>query len=232
MKTIRFNVSAKRYINEKGQFIKESFVLESLSGYRVQISSRVRKKFDDYESSENKNLDALLKEVSGEIKQSTLTNYIVGRGGIKQLTPADINNMETILKKELTTTFTDTGTYGLQEIFSAYENGEISFAQLRARSLTYVNGSRKAYYAANAELNDKPYMQRELHGDNNCNSCISYANAGAVKAGDLPLPGEACECRSNCNCTVTYLSERQYKQWVNNQVSNLTDTVFSGLKVV
>jgi Holliday junction resolvase RusA-like endonuclease len=224
-KTIRFNIKAQRYINEKGQFISETFVENSLQGYRTAIITRVVNQFTSFDLTVEGNTDKLLNTIAQEIKQATLTNYVVGRGGIKQLTPVDIDNLNKILKDELTTTFTENGTYGLQEVFSSYENGEISYAQLRARTINYVKGSRKSYYAGKAELNNKPFMRRFLNGDNHCSDCVAYADVGMVRAGDLPLPGVRCACHSNCNCTVDYYSDKQYQKWVGTQLTSFTDAI-------
>jgi hypothetical protein len=40
--------------------------------------------------------------------------------------------------------------------------------------------------------------------DIHCPDCVSFANAGWVGIGKLPLPKTDCQCFSNCKCRVEY----------------------------
>jgi hypothetical protein len=226
--TIKFNINAGRYINEKGQFIKEEFVLNQLDSYRIQNQVIVKTNIENYLKTGDYN--KFLTSTSKVIRDSWTVEYIVGKGGIKNIQTADFDRLNIGLTKELTRTIGSDGeNYGLLELVSQYENGYISSAQFGARAQVYAISSRKAYYQGQDARQTLPYMQRLLHGNDNCPECISYANAGIQPAGKLPLPGEACRCRSRCNCTVNYLSVRQYQKWLNTQINTFTDTI---LKVV
>lgn len=224
MTTIRFNPNAQRFINEKGNFISEEFVLKTLESFRVQNLVEIQKLLSQV--SENSDLESVYKKVSSVIRDAWTVEFIVGKGGLKQIKNSDIKLLNSKLKDELTLGFSNEGSsYGLQEVFNQFEQSEISQAQFISRVQAYGKGSRRAYFLGQDQRQTQPYMQRFLHGTNNCQSCISYANAGMVKNGSLPLPGDACECRSNCNCTVKYSSEKQYKAWIKSQINSFSGAV-------
>ncbi len=237
MATIRFNVKAKRFINEKGVFISEDFVLNSLDGHRAGVIKKVSELFLTIEEKNNNqplstitgDNDTILKQIASEVRYLTTVEYVVGKGGVNNIDVEDVNAINNILKNELTLAWGNDGTsYGLREVFNQYEAGEISYAQLKARTLAYVRGTRKAYWQGRDKLNDPasfPYMSRQLHGDDHCAECIKYADAGYQKVGDLPLPGQLCSCRSNCNCTVTYHSEKAYQKWYKSQLNKFSESV-------
>lgn len=226
MKTIRFNVNSGRYINEKGQYIKESFVMSTLDAYRQQTQLKVSQTLEDFHNSDDKNHDALLQTLAQQIKDDTVVEYIVGRGGIAQVTPDDISGLQQRLDDQLNTSFSANGqSYGLEDLISAFENGEISPQMTSYRVGQYVKAGRSAYFQGVDDRNESPYMQRELHGNDHCAECEQYAAAGVVPKGALPLPGDDCSCRSNCLCTVSYLSNAQFDKW---QTQNLSSSVAVG----
>jgi hypothetical protein len=205
---VRFNKKAGRYI-----------VLNALAGHRAGIAQNVKAITDTFLNGDKKDTDTLLKKVADEVRYSTTVEYIVGKGGVNTLSIEDVAIVNSILKSELLLNFgTEGSAYGLQEVISQYENGEISDAQLSYRLQQYVKGSRKAYFRGVDTRTDLPYMGRTLHGDNHCNECVQYEAAGVQPKGVLPLPGELCSCKSNCNCTVKYYTEKQYKLWLNKQL--------------
>jgi hypothetical protein len=223
MTTIRFNTNANRYINDKGQFISETFVREKIDAFNAQNQNKVKELLTNFHNSETKDHDALLTNIAERIKNSTVVNYVVGRGGVKQVTPENIRSIESRLNAQFRLSFDENGrAWGLEEVISALENGEITPAMASYRIGQYMKASRHAFDAGVNDRDTSPYMLRVLHGSNNCAECISYAAAGAVPRGQLPLPGEACSCRANCNCSVTYLSESQFSKW---QISNFSSAV-------
>lgn len=229
MTTIKFNINAGRYINEKGQFIKEEFVLNQLDSYRIQNQAIVKTAIEKY--LETGDYDKFLTSTSKVIRDSWTVEYIVGKGGIKNVKQTDFDRLNVGLTKELTRSIGSDGeNFGLLELVSQHVDGRISDREFAARAQVYAIGSRKAYYQGQDARQTLPYMQRFLNGTDNCPECISYANAGVQPAGKLPLPGEACRCRSRCNCTVSYLSSRQYQKWLNTQLSSFTDTIMKLVK--
>lgn len=221
MTTIKFNANAQRFVNEKGVFISEEFVLKTLQSYRIQNVVQVNQILE-----KDLSLDDAYKQISQIIKDAWTVEFIVGKGGLKQIDSDDIKLLNKKLKSELTLDFSiDGNSYGLEELFNQYDQGQISKAQFVARVQTYAKGSRRAYFFGQDQRQTLPYVQRTLHGNDNCQSCILYADAGIVKNGNIPLPGEACECRSNCNCTITYLTDKQYKTWIKSQINAFSGAV-------
>lgn len=221
MVTIKFNVKARRFvIAESGKFIKEATVLELLDNYRTQKMIEVDKAVS--ELIEKKDYQQFLTTSGNAIKDLHFVNYVVGKGGIKALNNSDIEVINKQLRNELLLNFDPvTGSsYGLEELVTQLENDEISNAQFNARLKSYARGSRKSYWKGIDSRQDLEYVIRNLNGDNHCVECISYAALGAVKRQFMPLPGEACSCRSNCLCSLSYLTERQYKNYLSSFLGN------------
>jgi hypothetical protein len=74
MTTIRFNTNAGRYINEKGQFIKEEFVLAQLDSYRTQNQAIVKGAIESYLSTGDYN--KFLTQTSKVIRDSWTVEYL------------------------------------------------------------------------------------------------------------------------------------------------------------
>lgn len=224
---ITFDDKTGRYRSTDGKFIKQDKVFSLLESYRIQKQNEILKNSDKL--AKDGNYDAFLASASKDLKHLHTINYIVGKGGVKRMDDDDIKTLNGILKNELTLNFDPrTGTpYGLEELVNQKEQNVISQAAFTARLKTYTKGSQKSYWKATEKRDKSPYMQRFLHGDNNCASCIEYASVGMTQKGSLPMPGFECECRSNCNCTVTFYTESQYNKYLKNQISNFSDSILA-----
>lgn len=217
----KFNTKANRYINDKGQFVSEKFVLENLDAHRLTIRQKLNDILNNYESTNQASLENVLPVIANEIRHTHIVNYIVGKGGINNIKPEDIDTLNKELTKELVLAWGENGnSYGLEEVFNQHENGLITYPQLKARVLSYLKGTRKTYYLSRSSLNQLGYAQRFLNGTDNCDDCIRYAALGIVRKESLPLPGYSCVCGHNCNCTLEYKSEKQYLTYINKNMGN------------
>lgn len=225
--SISFDKRTGRYRGSDGKFIKQEKVFELLERYRIQKQNLI---LDELETLNNdKNYDKFLINTAKELKHLHTINYIVGKGGVNQLNDTDVSNLNKVLKNELLLNFDSRSgsPYGLEELVNQREQEVISQGEFVSRIKAYTRGARKSFWKASEERDNSPYMRRFLHGTDNCQSCIEYASVGMVAKGSLPNPGEACECRSNCNCTVTYYSTRQYKEYLRSQLASFSESVTS-----
>lgn len=139
------------------------------------------------------------RQVAALIKRLHLAQYILGRGGIRQTTPADFLEVARILKAEYR--YLD----GFARDLAA---GRLSLAQASARARLYLAKTRLSYWSGQRRAQDQgpmpTEMRRLLAPVDHCRECVLYAQAGWVPLGALPLPTVDCTCRSNCRCTVQY----------------------------
>jgi hypothetical protein len=133
------------------------------------------------------------------LKELHLGQYILGRGGAAQVYPADFLTVARTLKDEYR--YLD----GFARDIAA---GKLSEAQLRARARLYLNKTTTSYWqgdgAAQQRATQPMEMRRVLSPVENCPDCLTYASAGWVPVGLLPMPGVNCQCGANCRCSVEY----------------------------
>lgn len=133
------------------------------------------------------------------LKELHLGQFVLGRGGLRNTTPENFLEVGRILKAE----------YRYLEGFGRdLATGRLSVAQATARANLYLAKTRLSYWAgqrqAMAQGPMPAEMRRQLAPVEHCAECVSYAAAGWVPIGSLPLPTVDCSCRSNCRCTVQY----------------------------
>ena len=134
-----------------------------------------------------------------ELRRATSQMYALGRGGWTQMTAADRTAVTERLKSE----------YGyLQQFAKDIQSGDLSEAQIADRMNKYGNHLKSAYWEGQTVAKtDAGYTQeRRILGatDKHCADCPGYADEGWVDIGELPEPGDACECGSNCLCQKEY----------------------------
>lgn len=139
------------------------------------------------------------RQAAALIKSVHLAQFILGRGGIANVVPADFLTVARTLRQE----------YGFLERFGQdLAANRLSAAQARARARLYLNKARLSYWQGREQaVNRGPMpseMRRFLAPVEHCAECVAYAAAGWVPVGQLPMPTVDCSCRSNCRCTVAY----------------------------
>lgn len=94
----------------------------------------------------------------------------------------------------------------LTDLFVQMEAQQVTPKQFRARLDRYIQDVAQGEAIANHALTirDKPFAYRALGASEHCPSCIRYAERGVTASSDLPPPRIACECTSNCRCTIFY----------------------------
>ena len=77
-----------------------------------------------------------------------------------------------------------------------------------ARVQLYAESVRGSYWeGASIRQAKQGYslMRRILYPQaQHCDDCLRYERAGLVSMGSLPMPGQRCECRARCRCSVEY----------------------------
>lgn len=144
------------------------------------------------------------------LKTLHLHQLVLARGGVKQTTAADylavgreLRNQYTYLRQFAT---------DLQRGYSVNDKGQqvpMTVGRFKARLSLYAKAGRISHEQGKQEVaksQGKYFMQRFLGIAEHCPSCPRYAAMGVRPIGGLPLPGVACECRSNCKCYVRYYS--------------------------
>lgn len=143
------------------------------------------------------------REFAKELKTLHVKRALMSRGGKNIATGEDWLAIGRDLKTEYKY---------LHQMASEIKNGDVSEAQLKARTKLYTERSRLAgetMKQSNAKESDLVYMMRKLGAtDRNCGECLTYASMGLRRIGELPLPTVACSCRANCKCTVQYFGSR------------------------
>ena len=139
------------------------------------------------------------KSMRSILKSQHLKEAMQAKGGAGKLTPKDYLAVSKELKKE----------YGYLRVFAQdIKDGKVSEKQFLARTQMYVTKARvsgEVMARENALTSGMTLMERILDsGGNSCAECRQYAAAGIKPIGELPLPTEACSCRSYCKCTVKY----------------------------
>lgn len=136
------------------------------------------------------------------IKQQTVLQYAIGKGGVAQLSSRDYGIIGAKLKAQ----------YGFLRGFSEdLKAGKLSEAQFWARLKLYAAATSGAYEAGREESHkaaDYRWEKRIRNARESCNDCIGYAARGWQAIGSLPNRGEKCACKSNCQCSKEYSKQR------------------------
>jgi hypothetical protein len=133
------------------------------------------------------------------IKTSHIQATVLGHGGRDGLGAAEYGRMGQRLRSE----------YGyLQNFARDILGGRVSAAMALARVQLYAESVRGSYWEGATIRQEKQgysLMRRVLDPmAQHCDDCVRYARAGLVSIGTLPMPGQRCECRARCRCSVQY----------------------------
>ena len=138
------------------------------------------------------------------IKTEYIQQYMLGKGGLSQMTQADWGSIGGMLADQ----YRYLGGFA-QEV----KAGQLSEAQVAARSKMYINSGREAYERAQrrteGEANEVAWM---LTVAEHCPDCIAFAQLGWQPIEPWPfvnngnaLPGSGnTQCLTNCQCHLEY----------------------------
>lgn len=135
-----------------------------------------------------------------QLRRLHLNYRSLGGGGYANLTTADYQRIDDVLRAEYTR---------LSNFARAIRDGESSLAQSQVRGQMYVGTARIEYWEA-TESHMMPQVgytvlsRRMLTPADHCIDCLDYASRGWQLLGTLPHPGMQSRCRSNCKCYTLY----------------------------
>jgi hypothetical protein len=139
-----------------------------------------------------------------EIKEEYIRQYLLGRGGRAQMAAADWGSIGGQLREQYRY---------LDRFYEQVKAGELSEAQIRARSAMYVRSGREAFERGKARaIGETDYTEvwwKLNPAAENCPDCIELDAMGWQKIEDDPyegcFPGSGCTvCLTNCMCSLIY----------------------------
>ena len=197
-----------RHSNSKGAYIWNSNGREVADSH---IQGKLDVVVDDFKDNTARladRLDSGRLDVAGwqermrrEVKDLHRTQYIAGRGGVDKMTPRDWGRLGSDLRWMQ---------YDRLDKFALeIAEGNLSPAQINARSKLYMNASNKQYWRGKTEAKlSAGYVEKRrfLNPAEHCPDCVGYAARGRVPIDDasLPPPGEDSQCMSNCRCEMRF----------------------------
>lgn len=206
-----YDATALRYRSPTtGRFISQKQIDNSLDKYRAIQSNEMRATAQQFINKQITRRDAEM-AIAKSIKNLWNTELVAGKGGVQNVAANDWLTVARELKQQYYMGQSDkTGkSYGLRQLFDAYERGEKSPSQLLNSMDSYAKASKKAYWLANQQMaqksNSYTLMQRILGIAEHCSDCVRFAALGVQPIGTLPLPKTNCICNFNCRCSILYL---------------------------
>lgn len=181
-----------------GRFLSERDAL-TLTRRTIATASERLSALTDQLSQGLIRLDQWQRSFAELIKTVHTAQYILGRGGIRNVFPADFLEIARTLKAQYRF---------LDQFAKDIAAGRMTLNQVRARANLYLNNTVSSYWRGHGRSQavgpGPAEMRRLLAPVEHCPECITYAAAGWVPVGTLPMPTELCSCRANCKCRVQY----------------------------
>ena len=187
-----------RYRRPSGRFMSEKAVTALLDGRINKLGDNLQR-FTRMLADGNITLDQWQGSVREAVKGAHIQASVLGHGGRAGMGAAEYGRMGQRLRAEYRY---------LQSFANDILAGRVSAPMALARVKLYAEAIRGSYWEGATIRQEKQgysMMRRRLDEQAaHCDDCIRYAARGLVPIGSLPLPGQRCECRSNCRCFVEY----------------------------
>jgi hypothetical protein len=199
-----FNKNARRFADKStGKFLSQNKVKDLLSTGISDKSDRLQKLGKDL-STGKIDLTKFLTEGAQTVKELHILNAVVAvNGRADQMTKQQLATLQERVNGQLKPYFGD--------LIKELSRGEVSEAQLLNRLRMYSDSALLTQKHIELDLKkEQGYDEgfRQLGGSVHCQSCIRYASLGWVDIDELILPGEECECRSQCKCSILYRTKK------------------------
>ena len=198
-----YDANLGRYRRPSGQFMSQKAVMALVDGRIDKLGQNLRR-FTQMLADGNITIDQWQGSVREAIKAAHIQATVLGHGGKAGMGSAEYGRIGQRLRAEYAY---------LQNFASDILAGRVSAAMALARVQLYAESVRSSYWeGASIRQGKQGYslMRRILDPQaQHCDDCLRYARAGLVAMGSLPMPGQRCECRSNCKCQVQYF-RRQF----------------------
>lgn len=193
-----YDTKLGRYRRPSGQFMSQKAVMALVDGRIDKLGQQLRR-FTQMLADGNITIDQWQGSVREAIKAAHIQATVLGHGGKDGMGSAEYGRIGQRLRAE----------YGyLQKFAGDILAGRVSTAMALARVQLYAESVRGSYWEGTSirqERQGYSLMRRILDPQaQHCDDCLRYARAGLVSMGSLPMPGQRCECRSRCRCSVEY----------------------------
>lgn len=192
----RWNEAAGRFIDPRGRFVSHSTVRSALDESIRNSQKRLRDLAQALREGRI-NLPQWQISMANELKAGHLAASAVGRGGLAQLTQADLGRAGQAIKKQ----YERLNTFALQ-----IENGYPLDGRFLRRVDLYAESPRSAYYIFHGlEMAQHGYEYEEnvLGSGDSCAGCLEETARGRVPIGELVPVGER-TCLTRCKCLISY----------------------------
>ena len=193
-----YDTNLGRYRRPSGQFMSEKAVMALVDGRIDNLGQQLRR-FTQMLADGNITIDQWQGSVREAIKAAHIQATVLGHGGKDGMGSAEYGRIGQRLRAEYTF---------LQNFAGDILAGRVSTAMALARVQLYAESVRGSYWEGSSirqERQGYSLMRRILDPQaQHCDDCLRYARAGLVSMGSLPMPGQRCECRSRCRCSVEY----------------------------
>ena len=133
-------------------------------------------------------------EIANSIREVSVMEYAIGKGGIGQLNQRDYG----IIGREMRFQIEK-----LRSFSSEVLSGDLTEAQISDRARKYFKRTRAMYERGRLEghrNNGFLWERRQKPAKESCVECVSYFTMGWQAIGTLPGAGEACTCQASCRC--------------------------------
>lgn len=147
-------------------------------------------------------------QMENEIERSFIGLYLLGRGGVSQLSADDWQMVAALIDRQ--------GNF-LNNFYSEVTSGVLSDEQIKARARLYANAARQAFerglssVARSIGADEEAWVLRPVRTQH-CEDCISLSGKGFQPIGSMPFPGDgSTACRSNCKCYKIYRNSESGK---------------------
>lgn len=235
MADFSFNPSTQRYQwtsgNKKGQFVSKDDLDELVLAYNNQQADALQ---DITKRLLNKRIgvNSWIREVSAALKPAHINAYMVGIGGKAQMNSAEYGKLGAVLKEEYKY---------LRQFGRDILDKKLSRAQIEARINLYAESLYRSYEKGRESghiANGFKWERRIRNASESCQDCIDYAQRGWVELGELPVPGDRCQCKRNCRCTKEYSNRAQQPAnniltlrngWLGMTTKSIADTIIDSI---
>ena len=193
-----YDANLGRYRRPSGQFMSQKAVMALVDGRIDKLGQNLRR-FTQMLADGNITIDQWQGSVREAIKAAHIQATVLGHGGKDGMGSAEYGRIGQRLRAEYSY---------LQNFAGDILAGRVSVAMALARVQLYAESVRSSYWeGASLRQAKQGYslMRRILDPQaQHCDDCVRYARAGLVSLGSLPMPGQRCECRARCRCSVEY----------------------------
>lgn len=200
MADFTWDPSIRRYRRANGRFLRRSDMQDLVDARIKRAQNELKNSVDDL--------------IEGRIGFGQFQRYgrdrlrvihsqslILGAGGVDRVEPEEFLKLGRYLKNQQYPYW--------RRFMGQIAEGKIAPSVAKYRLAQYARSAKVSLAAGEglaAESSGMAYMRRYLSPvcAPHCPECLTYAAAGAVLRGALPLPGVRCSCNVNCCCRVRY----------------------------